>query len=48
MYYSNAEDGLVAKTLREKCVNDEVKKIKSNIKNLSDVCITMDICYEKA
>jgi hypothetical protein len=39
------ENGLVAKALMEKCVNEEVKKIISNIEDLNEMWSTMDLCY---
>jgi hypothetical protein len=37
----------VAKILREKCVNDEVRKMKGKIKNLNEMWNRLDTCYER-
>jgi hypothetical protein len=42
-----ADDDLVIKNLREKCVNNNVRKITRNIENLGEMCTTMDIWYKR-
>jgi hypothetical protein len=41
-----AEDSLVAKSLKEKCVSAKVKLIVGNIEDLHDIWSTLDISQE--
>jgi hypothetical protein len=47
-YHSMIEDNPVAKTLRERCVNNKLRKIMGNIEDLSKVWSTMDMCYRRS
>jgi hypothetical protein len=38
---------LMAKTLTEKCVNGEVRKMIRNVEDLVEIWDTLDTCYEK-
>ncbi len=45
-YHSMAENDLMAKTLREKCINEEVRKTFGKIKDLNKVWDTLDTWSE--
>jgi hypothetical protein len=45
-YLEMAGDSMVAKSLKEKCINVEVKLVFENIVDLQEICSTLDICYE--
>ncbi len=40
-------ENLVTKNLREKCMNQQVKKMTENIKSFSEIWQTMDTYYER-
>jgi hypothetical protein len=42
-----AENDLVAKTLREKCVNEEVRKRIDRIEDLNEMWNKIDTCYKR-
>jgi hypothetical protein len=42
-----AEDNLMAKPLREKCVNKNVKSMTGNIQDLSETWDTLDTCNKR-
>jgi hypothetical protein len=37
---------LMAKTLTEKCISKEVRKIIGNIQDQAEIWDTLDMCYE--
>jgi hypothetical protein len=42
-----AEDDLVATSLREKCVNEDIRRMIGNIEDLSEIWDTFDTCHER-
>ncbi len=40
-------DNLVAKNLRQKCMNEDLRKMIENIESLNIIQETMEVCYEK-
>jgi hypothetical protein len=48
MYHSWVGDDLMAKTLREKCVNGDIRKIIGNVEELAKIWDTLDTCYERS
>ncbi len=45
-YLEMAGESMVAKSLKEKCINAEVKLVFKNIEDLQEICSTLDIFYE--
>jgi hypothetical protein len=45
-YYSMAEDDLVAKYLRKKCISKNVNSMTGNIEDLSKIWNTLETCSE--
>ncbi len=41
MYHSWVGDDLMAKTLREKCVNGDIRKIIGNVEELAEIWDTL-------
>jgi hypothetical protein len=46
-YHNFVRDYLMAKSLREKCVWEEVRKRISNVEDLTEISDTLDRCYER-
>jgi hypothetical protein len=46
-YHNFVRDYLMAKSLREKCVWEEVRKRISNVEDLTEILDTLDKCYER-
>jgi hypothetical protein len=40
-------ENLVAKNLRQKCMNKDLRKMIENIESLNIIQETMEVCYEK-
>ncbi len=46
-FLNMAEDDLVAKSLREKCMNEDVRRMISNKEDLDDIWDMLNTCYKR-